>query len=139
MQGDILEGRDAIQMDLDRLEKWIHENLSMFSKAKCKVNLQWGNPRYVHRVGELLEDSPAEKDLGVLVGEKLGMSQQCVLTACKANSVLGCINREVAMGREGIVSLCSALMRPHREYCIQAWGPQHKNDVGLLEWVQRRP
>jgi len=23
------------------------------------------------------------------------------------------------------------------EYCIQAWGPQHKTDTELLEWVQR--
>ena len=32
-----LERRESIQKDLDRLEKWVHENLMKSKKAKCKV------------------------------------------------------------------------------------------------------
>ena len=39
---------------------------------------------------------------------------------------------------EGIVSLCSTLVGPNLEYCTQTWSTQHRKDVELLEWVQRR-
>jgi len=61
-----------------------------------------------------------------------------VLTAQKTNHILGCIKRSMAgRSREVILPLCSPLVRPHLEFCVQFRSPQYKKDMELLERVQR--
>ena len=72
----------------------------------------------------------------MLVDERFNTSQQRVLPAQKANSILGCIKSSMSSrSREAILALYSALVRLHLEYCVQFWGLQHK-DIKLLEWVE---
>ena len=48
-----LEGRDVIQSDLDRLERWVCADIMKFSKAKCEVlHMGQGNPRHRYRLGD---------------------------------------------------------------------------------------
>ena len=56
----MLKGRNVIQRELDRLERWAHAKLMKFNKAKCKVlHLGQGNLKHRYRVGrERLESSP---------------------------------------------------------------------------------
>jgi len=104
------------------------------------LHLRWGNPQYQYKLGdEGIERNPAENNLRVMVNEKLEVSWQYALAAQKTNHILGCIKSSLASrSREVILPLCSAPVRPHLESCIQLWSPQHRTDMELLKWVQRR-
>ena len=105
-----LEGREAIQRDLDRLVKQAHENLMRFNKAKCSVlHLGQGNPRYLYKLEEdLLESSPVQKDLAVLVDEKLDMSQPRRPTVFWAALKKGVASREREVIVPPSLSSCEA-------------------------------
>ncbi|KAK4807162.1 hypothetical protein QYF61_024282 [Mycteria americana] len=77
-----------------------------FNKDKCKIlHLGQNNQRPQYRRGSVwLGSSFVERDLGVLVDNKLNMSQQCTAAATKANRILGCIHRGITSRDRDVTS-----------------------------------
>ena len=80
-----------------------------------------------------------ENDLGVTINANMKVSEQCRIAASNGNQILGMIRRNITYKENGlIVPLYNAIVRPHLEYCIQAWRPYLRKDIDMLEKVQRR-
>lgn len=61
------------------------------------LHQKWGGAGPMYRLGgEGLESSPAKRDLSVLVGDKLNLSQKCTLEARRANFTLECFRSSTA-------------------------------------------
>ncbi|GAB0181709.1 hypothetical protein GRJ2_000636200 [Grus japonensis] len=140
---DTSEGRATLQEDLGRLEEWANKNLMKFNKDKCKVlHLRKYHPGVQHRLGSTwLESSSVERNLGVLVDNKLNTNKQCAAGAKQANRMLGCTNKDITSRDKVIIPLsacqatsgilCSVLVPAVQKRCGQAGeGPEmgHEDD-----------
>ena len=89
--------------------------------------------------GRPLEAVHEERDLAIMITKYLKCSKQCLNAAKAANKILGMIKRTfTCKSAEIILQLYKSLVRPRLEYCIQAWCSHLRNDIDLLEKMQRR-
>jgi hypothetical protein len=132
---------EKLRLDLRNLFKWSEDWQMLFNVEKCKI-MHFGknNVKADYSMnGKILEVVNEERDLGVIVQDDLKVSQQCVKVVKTANKVLGMISRTfVCRSKDVILQLYKSLVRPHLEYCIQAWRPHLQKDIKLIESVQKR-
>ena len=90
-------------------------------------------------VNKVMQKTDVEKDLGVWTSKDGKPSMQCARAATKAMSVLRSIKRTFSVVTvESFDILYRTFVRPHLEYCVQAWSPYLVKDIECLEKVQRR-
>ena len=138
--------QSELQNELNKFLEWAETWQMSFNSSKCKVmHLGRRNPGFSYTMGghapagTILESVKEEKDVGVWISDNLKPSHQCAKAAKKANSVLGQMSRAVTYrDRLTWVGLYKQYVRPHLEYCAQAWSPWTEQDKGILESVQER-
>ncbi|CAJ0948966.1 unnamed protein product, partial [Ranitomeya imitator] len=109
-------------MDLDKLETWAERWQMRFNNDKCKVIHMGRGNQYHHYTlnGKPLGKSDREKDLGILVNDKLTWSSQCQAAAAKANRIMGCIKR---VPPEKLHIQCWSASYPEKIKCIWHLNP----------------
>ena len=130
-----------LQDDIDKLVKWSEKWQMLFNFGKCKcLHIGPGNASMNYEMGgTILSITVKEKDLGVTINANMKVSEQCRIAASKGNQVLGMIRRNITYKDKSlIVPLYKAIVRPHLEYCIQAWSPYLRKDIDMLAKIQRR-
>jgi len=134
-------GCEALQAALDGLVEWAATWGMQFNIAKCKVlHLGARNNKHVYTMnGENLTETLSEKDIGVYVTHKLKPAEQCKTAARTAQAVLGQLTRAFHYrDRHVFVRLYKQYVRPHLEFCTQAWAPWNEEDKVCLEKVQQK-
>ena len=133
--------KQNLQDDIDKLVKWSDKWQMLFNFGKCKC-LHTGSKNTgmnYEMGGTILSKTVKEKDLGVTMNANMKVSEQCRIAASKGNQVLGMIRRNITYKEKSlIIPLYKAIVRPHLEYCIQAWNPHLRKDVDMFEKIQRR-
>ena len=121
-----------LQNYLDRLVKWSVKWQMLFNFGKCKcLHTGHGNLDVNYKMGDTVQGTTVkEKDLGVTISADMQVSEQCGIAASKGNHIIGLIRRNTTYkDKKVIIPLYKAIVRPHLEYCIQAWRPYCKKDI----------
>ena len=110
-----------------------------FGKDKY-IQIGYGNMDKEYQMRDaVLGRTTQEKDLGVTFSADMKVSEQCGIVAPKGNQIIGLIWRTFMYKEKQLIApLDRAIVRPHLEYCIQAWRPYHNKDIDKLERIQRR-
>ena len=131
MNSSILDSKNLSNLFLNKLK------VSLWTSV---LNVGSRNSHFVYNLGEdWVEEKQSERDLGIIVDKNFNFNEQCIEARNRANKILGFIKRNVSYKSKSVIrKLFNSYVRPHIEYCVQAWRPHHRYNIDMLESVQRR-
>ena len=135
------ESVDGLRRDLIQIGEWSEKWQMPFNVDKCAVmHIGQRNPEAQYSLlGQTINTTVVERDLGVLISRDLKFSAQCLAVEKRAQKILGYIKRQFNhRTRRTVLLLYNALVRPLLEYAVQFWSPTLQKDIKRLERVQAR-
>ena len=139
---DALRDSQALQSDLNTLDKWANTWQICFNPDKCesmRITHKQDKSKPSYFLQKHLRAVESFQDLGVTITRDLSWSEHVGVTTNKANKVLGTILRTVGTAnRQSFSMLYMSLVRPILEYSASVWSPHFIKDITALEKVQRR-
>jgi hypothetical protein len=136
-----------MQYDLDIISDWTNRWLLKLNLDKCKLvcintnsktvknHLYLSSDNKLH----LLNSSDAERDLGIIIDNKLNFRKHILEISKKANKMLGLIKRNFRhLDVNSFLKLYKTIVRSQLEYAQSVWQPYKKIDINCLETIQRR-
>lgn len=135
------EDCEDLQKDLLEMKKWTDKWLLSFHPDKSKYmrigKSDVGEGHYY--LDKQIQKTSSEKDIGVMIDEKLHFSEHISEKINKANRIAGLIRRTfITLDEKMFKPLYTTLVRPHLEYANQVWNPHLMKDIKAIENVQRR-
>ena len=139
------ENNISLQEDIDKLQQWTNKWQLEFNIDKCAVlHLGSKNPQHTYKMtvngkDHTLKSSQQEKDLGVLIDDKLNFKAHVHATTQKANRTLGLIKRNFKyLPEKQYIGLYKSQVRTKLEYANAVWSPLLEGEKDKIERVQRR-
>ncbi|ELU02869.1 hypothetical protein CAPTEDRAFT_133663 [Capitella teleta] len=122
-----------IQIDLNTLHSWTNSWLLHFHPGKCKVmhiRLTETTPKLsLPNSTSTLDETNIEKDLGIVINNKLTFRQHFTDKINEGNKTLGIIRLSFSnLTPKYLKLLYAAMVRPPLEYCVAVWYPTLKRD-----------
>ena len=140
-----LNERDKLQNCIDQLVTWTDTWLLRFNTDKCKVlHIGKKNPHFDYFMTNgdnvnKIEETTAEKDLGVIIDPNLDFDTHITNLVKKSNKLVGMLMRTIChKSKDIIIPLYKALIRSILEYGSPVWNPRLRKHIDMLEGVQRR-
>jgi hypothetical protein len=138
-----IQDQVSLQTDLHCMSLWAEKWQQRFHPDKLKYvtlsNKRKSTERVYYVGTDKVQKSRGEKDIGVLIDDKLNFKTHIMQQVKKANSMVGAIRRSFRFLDERMFRLLyKGLVRAHIETSVIIWNPYTSEMIDAIESVQKR-